>query len=122
MTSVNAPAPENPELIVRTAPPCSRRLIIADEVMPPSTPRRTRWERLHATRVSDEVLLGGAGLCPAPSDSVGVRARRLTRFHAHPFWQIRKLDNSTTIFSVPFARMGVVPFGGRSVSAGHADR
>lgn len=29
--------------------------------------------------------------------------------------QIRKLDSSTTIFSLPFARGGVVPFGGRSV-------
>lgn len=64
MTSVNAPAPENPELIVRTAllPALSRRLIIADEVMRPSTPRRTRWEPLPAIEVSDEVLLYGAGL------------------------------------------------------------
>ena len=30
--------------------------------------------------------------------------------------QVRKLDDAVTIFSVPFKRMGLVPFGGRSVS------
>lgn len=55
------------------------------------------------------------GLGRSPVAASGVRGKHLCGWLTRVFTQIRKIGPGITIFSVPFARGGVIPFGGRSV-------